>query len=90
MPIPLDDSDSAKRVEHVEVDGEMQPAPEGMAADFTIVEETLWKLQITRGIIKKETETWKLTNLRAVRGDRYVMLKDCDDVVALNIRKKTR
>ncbi|HEU4605685.1 MAG TPA: hypothetical protein VFS46_05545 [Nitrososphaera sp.] len=66
----------------------MQPAPKGMTADLTIAEETLWKIQIIKGVFKKETETWKLTNLRAMRGDQYVMPKDCDDVVAVNMRKK--
>lgn len=90
MPMPGEDqnSDSGKRVEHVEIDDKLQPAPKGMTADLTIAEETLWKIQITNGILKKETETWKLTNLRAMRGSQYVMLKDCDDVAAANIRKK--
>ena len=29
-----------------------------------------------------------MTNLRAMRGCQYMMLKDCDDVVAVNLRKK--
>ena len=88
MPGGDQNSDSGKRVEHVEIDGKLQPAPEGMAADLTIAEETHWKIQVTSGILKKETETWKLTNLRVMRGGQYVMLKDCDDIVAVNIRKK--
>jgi len=88
MPSGYQNSDNGKRVEHVEIDGKMQPAPKGTTADLTIAEETLWKIQITNGILKKEIETWKLTNLREMRGGQYVMLKDCDDVVAVNIRKK--
>jgi hypothetical protein len=74
MPSGDQNSDSRKQVEHVEIDGKLQPAPKGMTADLTIAEETLWKIQITNGILKKETETWKLTNLRAIRGGQYVML----------------
>ncbi len=88
MPGGDQNSDSGNRVEYVEIDGKLQPAPKGMTTDLTIAEETLWQIQITNGILKKETETWKLTNLRAMRGCQYVMLKDCDDVVAVNIRKK--
>jgi zinc ribbon protein len=85
---PEADSGKTKWVEHVEVDGKMQPAPKGMEADLTIKEETLWKTEITKGVFKKETETWKLTNLRAMRGGQYVMLKDCEDIVVANINKK--
>lgn len=60
MSIPGGDqnSDSGKRIEHFEIDGKLQPAPKGITADLTIAEETLWKIQITNGILKKETETW--------------------------------
>ena len=48
-------------------------------------EETLWKNQLTEGIIKKRVvEVQTITNYRVLRNDRGVTFRDIDDVVIMN------
>jgi hypothetical protein len=48
-------------------------------------EETLWRNQITQGILKKRVvEVQTITNYRVLRNDKGVMFKDIDDVVVMN------
>lgn len=75
---------------YAEGNGDIQPKPEGMTSHRTVKEETIWQYNVTKGIFKKEiVETWTLTNLRAIRGGRWVMLKDCDSIVIANRHTKS-
>lgn len=66
----------------VEVDGKLQPMPKGAVTKRSVTEETLWEAQIKGGALTLDASiTLKLTNLRAMRDDQWVMLKDCDIVV---------
>jgi hypothetical protein len=66
----------------VEIDGKLQPRPKSAVAKRSVTEETLWKTQIKGGALKLDTTIkLKLTNLRAMRDDQWLMLKDCDIIV---------
>jgi hypothetical protein len=54
-----------------------------VAAKRHVVEETLWEAEVKGGALSLDTSIrLTLTNLRAIRDDQWVMLKDCDIVVA--------
>lgn len=75
----------------VEIDGKLQPKPKDMVVHVNVKEEIIWQHDITKGIFKKEVvESWILTNVRAIRGGSYVMLKDCDSIVIANRHSRSQ
>jgi ribosomal protein L40E len=73
----------------VEVDGKLQPMPKGAVTKRSVTEETLWEAQIKGGALTLDASiTLKLTNLRAMRDDQWLMLKDCDVVVEIKAEQE--
>jgi ribosomal protein L40E len=68
----------------IEVDGNLQPWPKDDVATrmVNITEEPLWETEIKGAALSLDTSIkLKLTTLRAIRDDQWLMLKDCDIVV---------